>query len=96
MDKEEEVDEILPYMEIVLRKQLQGVSLDQLYKACWSEDVNHPFYATWLEQDGKENIVVGPWEMAADNPTPESHCLGHWHQGCAQCGSGSTRYLLWS
>lgn len=71
-------DSLLQKMEIVLSKQLRGVSIKQVYEKAWSEGnrtSEKPFYAPWLDQEECFDITVEDWEFAE----PESEgFLGPW------------------
>ena len=46
---------------IVVTERLKGVTLDQIYDACWSDKTD--FYERWATlHDHKDNVVVHPWE----------------------------------
>jgi hypothetical protein len=57
-------DETLQKMQIILKKTLYGVSMEDFYTTCWSEP---NFYKQWLENDEKHDIEVGAWEVKMDD-----------------------------
>lgn len=58
-------DETLQSMNIILKKRIAGMTVAQFYDLIWSE--GH-FYEQWLEQSGKYDISVQPWETAEGGP----------------------------
>jgi len=70
-------DDTLPKMDIINNKCLKGVSISNYYKMAWSEDstsITEPLYRSFLEESGKENIIVGEWETAEDG----NEFVGDW------------------
>ena len=57
-------DEMLKSMNIIMRKRLNGVSIQEFYEICWSE--KESFYRLWLVDDGKIDVQVGEWEFSHD------------------------------
>lgn len=55
-------DPILSKMEVVVKGNLKGVTIDQLHSTCWSETEDAPFYLSWLIDVGSLDVVVGDWE----------------------------------
>ena len=70
-------DDTLEKMNIIINKRLKNVSISQYYETVWSEQSegdNVPLYRSFLEESGKQDIVVGGWEVAQDN----TDYLGDW------------------
>jgi hypothetical protein len=61
-------DDTLKEMNIIINRRLKDISIPNYYAAAWSEDTTgneqEPLYRSFLEESGKENIVVGEWEVA--------------------------------
>ena len=58
-------DETLQSMNCILKRRIAGMTVEQFYNLIWSE--GH-FYEHWLEQSGKYDISVKPWETAEGGP----------------------------
>jgi hypothetical protein len=54
-----EPDEMLPKMDIILKKRLRGVSVLQFHERVWK---NADFYKGWLEASGKDQIAIQLWD----------------------------------
>ena len=54
-----EPDKQLNSMEVIISKQIKGVSVQDWYETCWSE--TKPFYRDFLTESGKYDVEVGAW-----------------------------------
>ena len=60
-------DDTLQKMNVIINKCLKGVSIPSYYETAWSEDSgdeNEPLYRSFLEESGKEDIVIEDWKVA--------------------------------
>mmetsp|Transcript_40166 Transcript_40166/g.121077 ORF Transcript_40166/g.121077 Transcript_40166/m.121077 type:complete len:293 (-) Transcript_40166:792-1670(-) len=72
-----EPDTVLPNMEPIVTTKIDGVSVKEFYNIVWSEGkgTNHePLYGPWLSSCGKNDVVVGDWEMAKDEAFLNEWC----------------------
>ena len=66
-------DETIQKMDIILRKRVTGLTVEQFYDLIWKEkDKDNPFYSKWLEASGKDGVQVQDWEQAEGGVTSES------------------------
>jgi hypothetical protein len=56
------VDSVIKTMDPIFSKTLNNVSIDEYYKAGWSEDP--PLYGPWLERKGSYDLTVSNWETS--------------------------------
>jgi len=58
------VDSVIKTMDPIFSKTLTNVSIDEYYKAGWSEDP--PLYGPWLERKGSYDLTVSNWETSTE------------------------------
>jgi hypothetical protein len=58
------VDSVIKTMDPIFSKTLNNVSIDEYYKAGWSEDP--PLYGPWLERKGSYDLTVSNWETSTE------------------------------
>mmetsp|Transcript_4784 Transcript_4784/g.6216 ORF Transcript_4784/g.6216 Transcript_4784/m.6216 type:complete len:435 (+) Transcript_4784:78-1382(+) len=56
------VDETLERMNIIIRKRIKGVTVQQFYETVWSEQDDKPLFEPWLKEGGKMDISVEKWQ----------------------------------
>lgn len=71
-------DDTLQKMNVIINRRLKDISIPNYYAAAWSGDTTgneqEPLYRSFLEESGKENIIVGQWEVAEEG----KEFIGDW------------------
>lgn len=70
-------DATLEKMNVIINRRLKDTSISNYHAAAWLENVvdgQEPLYRSFLEESGKENIIVGEWEQAE----PGCEFVGDW------------------
>ncbi|CAB9501819.1 GRAM [Seminavis robusta] len=72
-----EPDDVLPKMDLILRKRITGITIEDFFDLIWrdtaveEQDNKESFYKSWLAESGKNEINVPTWEVAeggSDSP----------------------------
>jgi VAD1 Analog of StAR-related lipid transfer domain len=84
-------DETLPHMEIILKKRITGITVQQFFDLIWKDgavnvDGGEAFYKSWLTASGKEEIKVQSWEQAEGGPGSPFAFNSQWDNDATRYG----------
>jgi len=66
-------DESLQKMDVILRKRIHGLTVEQFYESIWKEqNKDKAFYKSWLEASGKDSVEVQDWQVAEGGVSSDS------------------------